>query len=749
MKKIIAVTLTIIITISMFSTITYAQTSQQPQIVETKYETDDIVIADIIVTESPYNADNTGVNDCTSIIQKAIDDCAENGGGTVFLPVGKYRLTGNIKIKQFVTLMGDWQDPDIGNEYGTIIIADINSEDIMSPGLITVGSSAGAVGLTIWYPSQTIENVKPYPFTFYITGNEDYMLQTIKNCTMLNSYRGIGASSECENGIYQCHEMLTIENVKGTCLYQGLNAYNSADVDTFKTLYLLNKYWAEAGEDFNAPKLDELNAYTRTYGIGMVLGDLEWPMFTDIKISDFNYGINIRKGPRYAFGGTFWDLSITNCNYGFYADKSSVAISGKNWGISIYNGVIEGSVKAICDKDRDRLGLTNVKVKGKISGINIRRNTTSVGVAELDYKATHKKPVSNLFVAELDKTGKTDISLSLQNVLNEAGVNGGIVYIPAGLYRIEHPVTVPSNVELRGASSVANRCQRENSSGTLILSFYGYSEDSNPLITLGENSGISGIRIDYPLNNPIDESGYYTKTSPVIYSNSNGVYVVNSSITLASRGVLFENSNDVFIKKLVGCCLENMINLNSCQKATIEGCLQNGTCIARNGYSNFDIPELKNRLQEENLFKCLFDPITRKNTNYIVVSDSDEVTIFNSFIYGGKSFFTGKDSNTTIINVGSDGTSKDGFIFNMDGGNTTILNSMRFNQNSKYANRLYSYTKNSTVKIFSSQAMGISFHDHVIIKNVKDVQFTVCDFFNYILQPFYCLFRKISLLINK
>ena len=70
---------------------------------------------------------------------------------------------------------------------------------------------------------------------FYVEGNDDYMLQTIKNCTLLNSYRGIGASSQCELEIGECHEMMTIENVKGTCLYEGLNSYNSADVDTIKT----------------------------------------------------------------------------------------------------------------------------------------------------------------------------------------------------------------------------------------------------------------------------------------------------------------------------------------------------------------------------------------------------------------------------------------------------------------------------------------------------------------------------------
>ena len=746
MKKIIVM---IIVATNLFltlSTFAYAELEQSPRIVKTIYETDDVIVADIVVTDAPYNADNSGLVDCTYIIQQAIDDCYECGGGTVFLPAGKYRFTDNIKVKQFVTLMGDWQDPDIGQEYGTIIVADVKSEDVMSPGLITVGASAGIVGLTVWYPNQTIDSVKPYPFTFYVTGNEDYMLQTIKNCTLINSYRGIGASSECENNINQCHEMLTVENVKGTCLYQGLNAYNSADVDTFKSLFFLNKYWAEAGEKFNAPSIDELNIYTRTNCYGMVLGDLEFPEFCNIKISNCKYGINIRKGLRYAFGGVFWELNITDCDYGVYADKGSVAVSGKQWGVSICNGIISGSVYAVYDNNKSYFGLTNVEINGKIKGRNIKKNSTLIGVAEFDYDLRHIKPAENLFLAKLDKTGKSDISQSLQDVLDKAGNIGGVVYVPAGLYRLDNPVSVPANVELRGSSSVASRCQSGNSSGTLIISYYGYEEDSTPLITLGENAGISGVRIDYPLNNPTDESGNYIKTSPALYSNNNGVYVINCAVTLATKGVLFENSANVFIKKLIGCCQESMISLSACKDVYIEGCFQNATCITRNGYGNFDIPELKNRITEDNLFKYFIDPISRNQTEFISAYDIDNAVILNSFIYGGKNFFKGSNSKSVIVNSGSDGTSKDGYIFDLNAGDTTILNSMRFNQNSNRVRKLCKYSDDAIVKAFSTQAMDINFHEYPIIKNVNCKTMSVSDRWYCALRPLFEFFNKIAAL---
>ena len=46
------------------------------------------------VTQPPYNADNTGTSDVTGIIQKALDDAGEaGGGGIVYLPEGTYRIS--------------------------------------------------------------------------------------------------------------------------------------------------------------------------------------------------------------------------------------------------------------------------------------------------------------------------------------------------------------------------------------------------------------------------------------------------------------------------------------------------------------------------------------------------------------------------------------------------------------------------------------------------------------------------------
>ena len=721
MKKILSLFLAIVISTG-FSVICFAEEMvQSPVIIDTVYETDDVVIADIIATEEPYNADNTGKADSTAIIQKAIDDCASMGGGTVWLPEGEYRVTGNIYIRQFVTLRGEYQDPDLGNEYGTIIIADVESQDTMTPGLFTVGASAGAVGLTVWYPEQNIENVKPYPYTFYVTGNGDYMLQTIKNCTLINSYRGIGACSQCENNIYECHEMLTIENVKATCLYEGLNSHNSADVDTVKTLYLLNKYWLEAGERFNAPEKSKLDAYTREHCIGLVFGDLEWPQFADIKISDMLGGILFKKGIRYSYSGEFTDLYITNCQYGIYAPEDVIAYRGKQWGTGILGGVIEGEVCAIYDPGKHATLLTNVEVNGKIEGENIRQYETDTSSFAPDYKKTYEKVASYLYVVQADKTGKTDASVAVQAKLDEAKETGGVVYLPAGLYRFDNPIKVPQGVELRGSSSVATRCQGGNSNGTLIIPYYGYNTSCEPLITLdGDNSGLNGIRVDYALNAPTDSSGKYQKTSPVVYSKSDNIYITNSYFTLASYGIKLENSQNVFIKKVIGCCYESMFSMTGCSDVFMEGCLQNGNTLPRNALGNFGIPELSGRFTEDKLFEYVFIPITRVYTDYILLDSCENVEIFNTFIYGGKTFLNSKDSSVNVVNTGHDGSSLTEYAFILSGGEVNVLNSMRSTENGKLCYKFYSIKNKTKFRSYNGQAVDLLYKEHVFLENIEE-----------------------------
>lgn len=527
------------------------------QVVQTRFPTEDVVVADVVVTDQKYGADNEGIKDSTIAIVNAINDVARKGGGTVYLPAGKYLVTRSIDIKPFVTLRGDYQDPDEGNEYGTVIIAKVASSEQDLPALFALGGSSGVMGLTIYYPEQDIDNVKPYPFTFYVPGNAKgnpyYMLQSIVNCTVINGCKGLGAT--VTSGV---HEMMTVENFKGTFLHVGAEAYNQADVGTWKNIRFNNDYWARAGADFNAPPKSRIDAYTRQYGTGLVLGDLEWTQFANVSISDCNVGVQIVPGKRIEFAGSLFGLVVENCNIGLKVDKID-----QRWGMVVANSRIEGSQHSIYNFTSGYVKVAQTDLVGPHVG-RVIFNSTTTGIWNFQYDRDPPKPIGKLYNVVsgygADKEGKQDASQAIQEALNDARkFGGGVVYLEAGFYKVTTPLEVPANVELRGASSVANRDQSGLSRGTVLLSYYGDNAkdpDSDvALITLdGDNAGVRGLRIVNPLNSPSTpgREGMVKPYPFAIRGKGANVYAVNIGFLGSYNGIDFRNCDSHYIKKVVG-----------------------------------------------------------------------------------------------------------------------------------------------------------------------------------------------------
>ncbi|MBQ7398465.1 MAG: hypothetical protein IJW09_06570 [Clostridia bacterium] len=652
----------------------------KPRVIKTKYATDDVVIADIVVTEDGYAVSTDGIGDSTAGIQKALNDCAKNGGGTVYLPAGVYTISGKIEIPPYVTLRGDWQDPDEGNEYGTVICIYGESQDKYAPGqeviegTFMLGGSGGVIGLTVYYPEQSLDAIRYYPFAFYTDGNgNNYMLSTVKNVTVLNGFRGIGA---CCNSSGGAHEQLTVENFKGTFLYTGAEVYNQADVGTWQDVVISNKYWKEA----TAPKYivaadaAKLDAYTKENAVGLKLGDLEWTEFESLKVSDCSIGIEIMVGKRIQFAGSLLDIEILNCGKGMLIHQLD-----RRWGMviarsTIENGIYNYSFQNNAGGDFGMVKLCDVKVTGEIKGEYLT-DESDLSAFVVDFKRTYVKPVEILYVADLDKTGNTDVSDALQAKLNEAAATGGVVYLPGGYYRLDKPIDVPAGVELRGSSSVATREQGWKCNGTVILSYYGDDATSKTtdraLITLaGDYAGLNGIRIIYPENGPYDEN---LNTTFAVRGQGKGVYMVNAMISAAAYGVDFRDCDEHFIKKVTTCCYYNTYLLGG-ENGMLNGCLQNGTVLARTSANH-----LQNWLSEGNVFTDLFDPITRPNTKYIVLEGAKDQQIYNTFAYGVANMVVCNDSTGLVANIGSDnlGTKKAQIV--MNSGELVTINSMRWN----------------------------------------------------------------------
>lgn len=642
----------------------------RPCIVDTLYPSGDIVVADKIFTLD-YGADSTGAEDVSSLLQKALGDLASAGGGTLWLPAGKYRITKPITIPAFVTLRGDWHSPDsvTDGEYGTVIVADVPSVDNPTPALFTIKGSAGVYGLTVWYPQQDISDVKPYPYTFYIDGQGDgYMLQTIMNVTVLNGYRGIGACVVEENA----HEMMTIESVYGTFLYCAATAYNQADVGTWKNFFISPEYWANATPAYNAPSYDDIKAYTSTHGEGLILGDLEWTQFANIRVKDYKVGVHIVKGKRIEFAGALYDFYIENCETGIQIDSID-----SRWGMVVARSSITGCEIPVKNDSKGIVKLTGVNYTGNLAGDGeYMVDESDLSAYSLNYNAAPPKPAARrLFVFEGDNTGATDVSAELAKfILAAQKQGGGIVYLPAGLYRLDSPIVVPDGMELRGVGSVPVRDQHVSSLGTALLAYYGMGA-SDPLydqalITLGRSSGVRNIRVLYPEN----KSGTGNpECAFAIRSTDDGAYVVNCAVVGAYGGVDFNGANGHYVKKLIAYCYKYAVRAANCEGGIIEGCLQNGTVAARNAMAGYDFSAWPD-----------VNGYTQLRTTLFYFYNTRNQILFNSFAYGVRTFVEAAEcKNLLVANVGSDNIGGPQTI--VQSGECVLINALRYNGRSYFA----------------------------------------------------------------
>ncbi len=140
---------------------------------------------------------------------------------------------------------------------------------------------------------------------------------------------------------------------------------------------------------------------------------------------------------------------------------------------------------------------------------------------------------ARLHVVELPAPPGSDATGAIQSRLDAARAAGGIVYLPAGDYRIEGTLVVPSGVELRGIWDVPHHTLGK---GTVLLAVGGKGEaDGVPLITLEPKAGVRGITVYYP-----EQDFRAVQPYPwTIRGLGEGVYAINVTMANTYQGIDF------------------------------------------------------------------------------------------------------------------------------------------------------------------------------------------------------------------
>ena len=705
------------------------------KLVKTKYATEGAVVVDVDVTD--YGADPTGERDSTSAIQSAINGVKNLGGGTVFLPIGEYLVTSKINVPDYVTLVGDWNQPNADNtdehfDYGTVILAKpktLGSSRPQDKSLFTLGNASGLIGITFYYVEQDPVNVQNYGYTVYANAP---ITTTLRNLTFLNSAYGIGVSLNTH-----ANELVNLENIYGTFLYNGIRHNATTDVGFYNNINISTKYWKNASNAYKCSNAEALNSFVNNNLTAMILGDLDDQLISNVTIDGGKIGMKFTTGIR--SGAGFWGVvhkANIACEKGIYADclneVSGVVFTDSNVGVVENNSPV-GCIK-MSNSTYQSTGTGRI-----VKEIGSVENDKEIGTLSLQFSSSKR-----LFVANnLTAGGVGDNSIKLQEILDSVGEEGGIVVIPNGVYRLNASVVVPKNVEIRSTLSVFARTY-STQSGTNGVVFVSYV--SGATFVLQENAGVVGVRIWHAKNdyltayNSLNNNSYSNDVS--IKAQGSGAYAYMNESVGAYVGYDFSGCDNHILKSNYGLSYVNFIKAGG-KNGVITQCLSNPNFMTRtNLYIYFDSSlaniqnweKMKNSGETNDDFAVLRDGIGRTYTKMVRLENAENQLAFNVFAYGQSGLFDMVNSTVTLINTSLDYIPGNMFVYELSGGSCDIIGSLRVYGTSVKVNsgRLTAYGRIAFGEVKeSAYDSAVSLEDKVVYvsENAKQKTLFDCDSF--------------------
>lgn len=344
--------------------------------IKTVYSTKDWVISDSVVTDPMFGAKAEPGFDNRAAFQAAIDAAYESGGGVVYIPAGNYEFHStqigikSVRVRQGtsenkkdfnyeyvlrlhpgVQLRGDWAAPESNNGMvlGTILEVRVGKNAPNYDGsvkswwndsqagnalrttytsiadrFIEMNAGTGVTNLSIWYPEQNINDVKPYPWTLFQTqGN----CATIEHVTLVNSYNGFNSAPS---------ELHYVLDSYITALNKGIEVHVCTDIGRIENVSISPEYWAKSGLP-GAPTLAELTAYTKANSVGFQMHRSDWEYISYLHISGYKTGIWIGREPGFADApnAQLYEVHVDNCENGLYVEDVNpygILISNSSFG---------------------------------------------------------------------------------------------------------------------------------------------------------------------------------------------------------------------------------------------------------------------------------------------------------------------------------------------------------------------------------------------------------------------------------
>lgn len=265
-----------------------------------------------------YGAKGDGETDDTAAIQYALDAAAKTGG-RVYLPPAKYLVKGSLKVPVGVAVTGAAVSPQyIEPLIGTVIMATGGRDREDGPALFEMGDSSAVCGLTVFYPEQDVKNIRPYAWTFHMTGGDN----TIENVTLINSYNGIRVGPEG-------NVRHRIRSVYGCVLRRGIMVDSCTDIGRIENVQFHCHWWSskQVGGEWN-PVFEYMWKNCEAF----VFGRTDWEYVTNTFVFPVNVGYRFIATKNGACNGQF-------CGIGADAAQRCVVVEAiQPMGLLITNG---------------------------------------------------------------------------------------------------------------------------------------------------------------------------------------------------------------------------------------------------------------------------------------------------------------------------------------------------------------------------------------------------------------------------
>lgn len=215
-----------------------------------------------VLSVTDFGAKGDGETDDTEAIQKALDACAEQGGGIVFVPTGNYLIKTRLNIPAHVTLEGVFRAPTARSQYkGSTLLAVADKGNADGDPFIALNPNSTLKGLTVYYPEQDKEQPVPYPWAIRGAGDNCSVIDVL----LVNPWMAV------DFGSHPCGRHM-IRNLYAQALHKGIFVDKCYDVGRIENVHLW-PFW-EASK--------EMEQFMSSQATAFIFGRTDWEFVTGL-----------------------------------------------------------------------------------------------------------------------------------------------------------------------------------------------------------------------------------------------------------------------------------------------------------------------------------------------------------------------------------------------------------------------------------------------------------------------------------